>query len=143
MKLQKYFRSPAGTTITDLIVTVAIAAILSGIAVPRFMSWLPTFRLSDAAQQVSSDWQLARIKAISQGNKFRLSLVGGVGATSYVLDQVDPDNPGTYIDESGPFDLPEGITVSAVGPHPYYDPRGTASVASTITLSNGTELTKS
>ena len=139
MKLKKYFRSPAGTTITDLVVTLGMAAILMGIAIPSFISWLPTFRLSDAAQQVSSDWQLARMKAISQGNKFRLSLVGGVGATSYVLDQEDPDNPGTYIDESGPFDLPEGITVSAVGPQPFFDPRGTASVASSITLSNGTE----
>ena len=139
MKLQKYFRSPAGTTITDLMVTVGIAGILMGVAVPSFMSWLPTFRLSDAAQQVSSDWQLARTKAISQGNKFRLSLVGGVGATSYVLDQEDPDNPGTFINESGPFDLPEGITVSAVGPHPFFSPRGTPNEESSITLSNGTE----
>ena len=120
-------------------VTVGIAGILMGVAVPSFNAWLPTWRLSDAAQQVSSDWKLARMKAISQGNKFRLSLVGGVGATSYVLDQEDPDNPGTYINESGPFDLPEGISVTAIGPHPYFDPRGTASVASTITLSNGTE----
>jgi len=139
MIFQKYFRSPAGTTITDLMVTVGIAGILMGVAVPSFNAWLPTWRLSDAAQQVSSDWQLARMKAISQGNKFRLSLVGGVGATSYVLDQEDPDNPGTYINESGPFDLPEGITVSAVGAHPFFDPRGIASVASTITLSNGSE----
>lgn len=139
MILQKYFRSPAGTTITELIVTVAIGGILMGIAVPSFNAWLPTWRLSDAAQQVSSDWQLARTKAISQGNEFRLSLVGGVGATSYVLDQEDPVNPGTFINESGPFDLPEGITVSAVGPIPFFDPRGTASVASSITLSNGTE----
>ncbi len=139
MILQKYFRSIAGTTITELMVTVGIAGILMGVAVPSFNAWLPTWRLSDAAQQVSSDWQLARMKAISQGNKFRLSLVGGVGATSYVLDQEDPNNPGNFIDESGPFDFPEGIAVSAVGPHPFFSPRGTASVASTITLSNGTE----
>jgi len=120
-------------------VTVGIAGILMGVAVPSFNAWLPTWRLSDAAQQVSSDWKLARMKAISQGNKFRLSLVGGVGATSYVLDQEDPNNPGNFINESGPFDLPEGISVTAIGPHPYFDPRGTASVASTITLSNGTE----
>jgi len=140
VKLQKCVQSSLGITVTEMMLTLGMAAILMGIAVPSFMSWLPTFRLSDAAQQVAADWQLARTKAISQGNKFRLTLVGGVpGATSYVIDEEDPDNPGTYIDESGPFDLPEGITVSAVGPHPYFDPRGTASVASTITLSNGTE----
>jgi len=140
VKLLKYLRSTLGITLTELVVTIGIAGILMGIAIPSFISSLPTLRLSDAAQQVATDLRLARTKAISRGTKYRLTLVGGVpGATSYVIDKEDPDNPGTYIDESGPFDLPEGITVSAVGPHPFFSPRGTASVASWITLSNGTE----
>ena len=142
MKLQKYFRSSSGTTLTELMVTVAIAGTLMGIAVPSFNAWLPTWRLSDAAQQVSLDWKLARAKAISQGNNFRLSLVGGVGATSYELEREFPLNSNDYIFESGPFDLPEGITVSAVGPHPFFSPRGTPNEESWITLSNGTEEQK-
>jgi len=140
VKLQKYLRSKLGITLIEMVVTLGIAGILMGIAIPSFISWLPTLRLSDAAQQVATDWRLARTKAISRGTKYRLTLVGGVpGATSYVIDKEDPDNPGTYIDESGPFELPEGITVSAVESVAYFDPRGTASTASTITLSNGTD----
>jgi Tfp pilus assembly protein FimT len=123
-------------------VAIGIAVVVLGIAVPSFMSWLPTLRLSSGARQVATDLQVARMKAISQNTKFRMSFVGSIpGATSY---EIRKDNgTGTFVLDSGPFSLPDGITVSAQSATPEFQPRGTASSASKITLQNTNSDTKS
>ena len=143
MKILKHNRGASGFTVMELVVVIGLALLITGIALPNFLSWLPTLRLSNAARQVATDLQVARVKAISQNTKFRISFVGAIpGADSYELEKEDPNSPGNFIKESGPFDLPEGITVKAVGPHPHFLPRGTANTPSTITLENGNGDTK-
>jgi prepilin-type N-terminal cleavage/methylation domain-containing protein len=66
MKSQKYVQKVAGFTLIELVVTIGIAGILMGIAVPRFYAALPGIRLASAARQVVTDLQLARMTAISQ-----------------------------------------------------------------------------
>jgi prepilin-type N-terminal cleavage/methylation domain-containing protein len=66
MKPQKYVQKIAGFTLIELVVTIGIAGILMGIAVPRFYAALPGIRLASAARQVVTDLQLARMTAISQ-----------------------------------------------------------------------------
>ena len=142
MELQKFIRSSRGLTTPELLVALAIAGILMGVAVPNLISWLPTKQLSDATRQVATDLRLARMKAISQNTKFRINFVS---TTTYRFER-DTNNNGTYEIpseiESGPFSLPEGITVTATGPTSEFQPRGTANVASTITLTNGSGETK-
>lgn len=134
---QKNRRSRAGFTVIELLTVVAIMMVITAIATPSFYYWLPNYRLKAGARQVAADLQLARMKAISQNAKFRLSFVGAIpGSIQYLLDKEDELNPGTFIAEPGTSNLPEGITVRAVGLHPYFDPRGTANVGTTITLTN-------
>lgn len=131
----------SGFTVLELIVAIGIAMVVMGIAVPSFMTWLPTLRLSSGARQVATDLQVARMKAISQNRKFRLNFAT---TTTYYLE-ADLDNDGTIAsgeNDSGPFSLPEGITTT-VGTTPEFQPRGTASAAATITLQNSNSETKS
>jgi hypothetical protein len=80
------------------------------------------------------------MKAITQNTKFRLSFVGSIpGASSY---EIQKDNGGTFVTESGPFALPVGIVVAGVSATAEFQPRGTANTASTITLQNGNSQTK-
>lgn len=130
--MSRYLRLPHGFTVIELIVLSGLLMVLMTIAVPNFLSWLPTLRLSSAVRQVATELQLARMKAISQNTKFRLNFVT---STSYVVEK---DNSGTFATESGPFSLPEGITTT-VGTTSEFQPRGTANTAGTITLSNGNE----
>ena len=130
----------SGFTVLELIVAVGIAMVVMGIAVPSFMTWLPTLRLSSGARQVATDLQVARMKAISQNRKFRLNFDT---TTTYYL-QSDLNNDGTIAsgeNDSGPFSLPEGISTT-VGTTPEFQPRGTASGAGTITLQNVNSETK-
>ena len=130
----------SGFTLMELIVAIAIASTVMGVAIPSFLSWLPTLRLSSAARQVATDLQVARMKAISQNVKFRISFVGSVpGASTYLLQK---DNGGTFVTDSGPFSLPEGITVSALSATSEFQPRGTVNSASDITLRNINSETK-
>lgn len=134
MKLENNPQGAAGFTLTEMLVAITVAGILTGIAIPNFMSWLPGLRLSSAARQVATDLQVTRMKAVSQNNKFRLSFVGSIpGATTY---QIQKANGGTFVAESGPFALPPGITVTVVSATSEFQPRGTANTASTITLQN-------
>ena len=132
MEMKKHCRGASGFTVMELIVTIAIAGVLMGVAVPSFMSLLPTLRLSSAARQVATDLQLARMKAISQNTQNTVTFVSGtytftVGSVSRNLNQLYP-----------------GITVASVSSNPIFSPRGTTSNGAivSITLSNGSAQTR-
>lgn len=71
---------PAGTrglTLMELIVTVAILAILVALAVPSFNAFLAKGRLSGAAEALAQDLQLARSEALRRNDDVRLSFSPG------------------------------------------------------------------
>ncbi len=54
-----------GFTLLETMIVIAIIGILSGIAIPAFIKWLPNNRLKGAAQDIYSDLQLAKMQAVS------------------------------------------------------------------------------
>jgi type IV fimbrial biogenesis protein FimT len=118
-----------GFTLIELMATLAVASILMSIAIPNFLSTLPSLRLADAARQVATDLQQIRMKAIAQNIPYQISF----STTAYVLQKCN----GSCANDSGNITLPTGISVSA-STAPQFQPRGTAVTAATITLSNGT-----
>jgi prepilin-type N-terminal cleavage/methylation domain-containing protein len=65
-------RKNSGFTFTELMVTIAIIAILSSLAIPNFIAWLPNYRLQSGAEDVQSTLQLARITAIKENATVRV-----------------------------------------------------------------------
>lgn len=126
MKLHKHIQLPSAFTVIELVVTMGVAAILLGAAVPNFLSWLPTLRLSSAARQIATDLQLARMRAISQNVSNTVTFNVSAGTYTFSLGS-DSRNLG---------DLYPGITISSAS-DPTFTPRGTANAAVIITLSNG------
>jgi len=59
-------RKNSGFTLTELMVTIAVVAILASVAVPNFIAWLPNYRLQNGAEEIQSALQLARITAIKE-----------------------------------------------------------------------------
>ncbi len=57
----------AGFTITELMVVIAIVAILSGIGVPFLIKTVPYYRFKDSADEFFSDLQFCRMSAVKQG----------------------------------------------------------------------------
>jgi Tfp pilus assembly protein FimT len=112
-----------GFSAVELLVVFAIVATVTGIAVPALMSWLPTLRLNSAAQQVATDLQVARMKAISQNASYTVTFNVSTGTYTYGNDSRNMTT------------LFPGITIASAS-NPTFTPRGTVN-AVTISLSNG------
>lgn len=125
MTIQKHKRGVCGFTVMELLVTTGIASILMSVAVPAFLTWLPTLRLSMAARTVSTDLQVARMRAIAQNASYTVTF--NTSTSTYTFTGTSRNIASEY----------PGITISSASANPQFSPRGTASVTGTITLSNG------
>jgi len=82
-----------GFTLLELMVAVAIFAVLSAIAVPNYIGWLPKHRLNQAASALYSDMQKARMEAI-RGNQ-NWAIVFDTANDRYVIYS-EPGDDGSW-----------------------------------------------
>lgn len=75
-------RSSSGFTLMEVIVVICMIAILSAIAIPRFMDALPRYRLKAAARDLYSNMQMARIGAVKTHTPWAVVFVPGSNAYS-------------------------------------------------------------
>ena len=68
---------PQGLTLIELMVALAIVALLMTLAVPSFGSVLARHRLKAAAEQLAADLAEARLLAAQRGHALHLNLHGG------------------------------------------------------------------
>jgi Tfp pilus assembly protein FimT len=113
-----------------MMTAITVLGILAAIGMPAFTRMLPGLRLTDAARQVATELQHVRMKAISRGIPQQVTFA----TSSYILQQCN----GACTNESGNIVLPEGITAT-VATAPRFEPRGTVTTATAVTLSNGTQ----
>lgn len=71
--------SQHGLTLPELLVTVTVAAILVGIALPSVSTVIAKRRLDGAANELSADLQYARTQAVSDNTAVTLATTGTTG----------------------------------------------------------------
>ncbi|TAL16828.1 prepilin-type N-terminal cleavage/methylation domain-containing protein [bacterium] len=84
-----------GFSLVELMVTVAIIAVIGVIAVPALNLYIPKYRVDNASKVVASEMQLARMRAISK-NLPQIVTVDTVAQT-VVLAQINADDSLTTI----------------------------------------------
>lgn len=110
--MRKKLADKNGFSLVELIVTLSIFGLLMAIAIPSFITYLPTMRIKGAARDIASAFQWARMKAVSENNNFAVKFTG----SSYSIYD-DNDNDGIYADTTDPLDiavrtstLPDGVS---------------------------------
>ena len=95
-----------GFSLIELMIGLAIIAIMMGIAAPSFVTWMQNSQIRNAAESVKSGLQRARAEAVSQNTNVEFVL--GLG-TSWEVQLVD----GTTIDSrssgEGSVDVTIGV----------------------------------
>ncbi len=126
-----------GFTLIEMIVAVAIIATLTGIAIPVYIGMKPSIRLSGATRQIMGDLMQARMQAICQNNEFKIFFL----ADNHRYTILDDDDGEGDIDSgelTGTKDIHDeyyDVTFTWTA-EPIFHPRGNASPAAGVTLSN-------
>lgn len=87
----------SGFTVVELMVVIGIIGIVSAIAVPGFVSWVPGYRLKSAAMDLYSNIQLARMYAIKDNRPYSVEF--NTAANSYKLVDNGYDGEFDTIDD--------------------------------------------
>jgi len=130
----KRMRNDAGVTLMEIMIIVAIMAILAVVSVPNISRWISSQRLSSTAQQIASEMQIARAKAVSERQNINFTIVTGMGF--YASYQYSPGGQLKHCTHS--------VTISGVsGDNPIvFNSRGMASNDTNVSLINEKGMTK-
>ena len=113
-------RNNSGFSLMELMVVIAIIAILSTIAIPGFISWFPEYKLSNGSRDVLSIIERARMRAVRERASVGVEILGdGVGYRAWIDDG---SGAGTANDATlngteriiANLELPSGIRCSDV-----------------------------
>ena len=70
-------RSKNGFTVIELMVVIGVIAIISAVAVPNVMTWLPGHRLRSAATELHDNMQLVRLAAVRNNTSLSINFASG------------------------------------------------------------------
>ena len=89
----KKISAHAGFSLAEVMTVIAIIGIVSAIAVPGFLGWLPDYYLKSAVRDLRAGFQLAKITAIKSGRNCTITFNQPVDGDTYdyVIFQ-DADN---------------------------------------------------
>ncbi len=132
-----------GFTIMELLVIVALIAVVGGVALWSARGMMTNYRVRGAATAIYSDMQLARLKALKENKRWAVQFSG----SSYTVR--DSGSDGTFnnsddrvvksVDIGSEYPGVSLDTTGAAGDRVVFNPDGTAQDAR-ITLSGGTRV---
>jgi type IV fimbrial biogenesis protein FimT len=79
----KILRNNSGLTMAEVMVVIGIIGIISAIAIPNFVGWLPKQRLNSATNDVLGVIQSARLRALK--DHASVAIVFNAAADSYLV----------------------------------------------------------
>jgi prepilin-type N-terminal cleavage/methylation domain-containing protein len=138
-------RKESGFTLIELMVVIAIVAILASLAIPNFISWLPKRHLQSAASDIQSTIQLARLEAIKANATVVLTFNPGGDDYTVFIDNGAGANAGNGVQDADERtlranEMPPGIDMTAAdfsGVAAFqFDGRGLANAGGKVTVKN-------
>jgi len=128
-------RGERGVTLIEVAVVMAIVAIMGLFMAPAIGEWIDNYRIRQAARDISSTLQQAKMKAISSRMAYRVGF--NVVDEAYQLWQNDPDSG--WITEGNANTAPRGVDIDNTdftADTVQFNPNGIPSENGTITIDN-------
>ena len=76
-RIQATKNNSLGFTLIELLVVIGILAVLALIAIPAFSAWMPEYRLKQAARELYSNLQRAKMGAVRANESWGILFVDG------------------------------------------------------------------
>ena len=129
-------KKQSGFTLIEMMVVIAVFAIVAAIAIPNFMSLLPGMRLNGAARQVMGDLMAARMNAVKLNKDTKVTFKDNDYEYEVWYDEnsdgkEDASEITTKNIQTNYHDVTLGSNIN-----PIFYPRGTANGNGTITLTS-------
>ncbi|MBA2880638.1 type IV fimbrial biogenesis protein FimT [Desulfosalsimonas propionicica] len=118
----KMARKSQGFSIIELMITIAVIAVLVSIATPNAIQWIRTAQFNSSVRNVKSKIEGARIFAVKSNARVEITFTGN----AYQIDQL---NRVTGVSDIQTHNLKPGISASFNNSPLRYDNRGMAAIA--------------
>lgn len=125
-----------GFNLVELLLVLAIVAVLAGIAVPRYADASARYRLESAARRLAVDLAAARAAARATASPRVVRFDAAAG--SYEVDDGDPATPNEVVSLAGePFGVDLVAVTLNAGGAVAFDAYGQADVAALVAVRAG------
>lgn len=140
MKMMKKIKN-SGFTLMELMIVIAIIAILAGVAIPNFIGFLPGQRLASGAQDILQGLQKSRSKAIMTNRPVVVNFNAAANSfTAFVDENADGALDAGELTIADDLTMPAGIDLSTnlVGAVTTvtFDSQGIPTTSGTMTVQN-------
>lgn len=123
-----------GAGFLDLLIAVALSAILLAIGVPRLVAIRAPTAVNAAAQQIAGDIQVARMRAIARNVRYRVNF--NPSAKTYTLERESPPGSNIFVVDGATQKLPSGVSFTAPVPqNPVFSTTGLLPTQITLQVS--------
>lgn len=112
----KILKNRKGFTMTEAAVVMGLIGIMTAIAVPSYISWLPRHKLQTSVRQIYDDMQLAKIRAVKDNTVSVIIFTPATHTYTIFLDTILQnwalDGGETIIRQNAP--LENGVTITSI-----------------------------
>ena len=120
-------RNKSGFTFMELMVVIAILAVISALGVPSFIGWRNEAKLRDAVSLLRGDMEMAKLRAVRE-NDFVAILFNANGYTVFVDDGAGGGGRGNWTPDGTEQGLqnrqmPAGVTIDVADSDMFADDR--------------------
>ena len=117
-----------GITLIELVVTLAITAVLAVLVVPNLGNWIQHYRIKGAVREIVSRMELAKIKALKNNLEYRVAFDRD-GGTFELQRGNRPGSSWQWTQEGVEFKIPRQVRIDNVTfptDAAHFNPHGTA-----------------
>lgn len=125
----------AGFTLIELMITIAIFAVLAAIATPNAISWIRNSQFNSAVREVKSAVQNVRMHAMKSNSQADITI--NAGTNSF---QITKRERGAGTTRNQVVNLEGEITLNSTNNPLQFNSRGMAATNGTITIQNNAGL---